>query len=91
VLPDLAEAAAMPLERATSLFTATEHTGYVVGARPPVRSWPRSARLGAVVAGVVVDAVGLRSALGALAGGFALLAVAAILNARTVRSAYEGS
>lgn len=61
LLPDLAEQAAMPLERANALHKGTEHVGYV---------------LGAPLAGTLVAAVGAPNALWVDAGSFVAAALA---------------
>jgi MFS family permease len=64
LLPELAERAAIPLERANALHKATEHVGYV---------------LGAPLAGVLVAAVGAPNALWIDAGSFLAAALAVAL------------
>jgi predicted MFS family arabinose efflux permease len=59
MLPDLAERARMPLERANSISTTSEHTGYV---------------LGAPLAGILIAALGAPNALWVDAASFALSA-----------------
>jgi MFS family permease len=60
MLPDLAETAAMPLERANSISTTSEHIGYV---------------LGAPLAGILIAAIGAPNALWIDAATFAVSAV----------------
>ena len=60
LLPDLAERAGVPLERATALWTTTEHTGYV---------------LGAPLAGILIATVGAPNALWFDAASFGLSAL----------------
>jgi MFS family permease len=79
LLPELAERAQMPLERANSLYKGTEHVSYV---------------LGAPVAGVLVATAGAPKALWIDAGSFLLAAlvvataVGATGGAATARQAY---
>ena len=65
LLPDVARRAGVTLERATALWTSTEHTGYV---------------LGAPVAGVLIATLGAPNALWLDAASF-LLAAGAVLAA----------
>jgi MFS family permease len=60
MLPDLAERASMPLERANSISTTSEHAGYVAGAP---------------LAGVLIASIGAPAALYADAASFALSAL----------------
>jgi MFS family permease len=61
LLPELAERASMPLERANSLYKGTEHVGYV---------------LGAPATGALIATIGAANALWADAGSFVLAALA---------------
>jgi MFS family permease len=60
LIPELAERAALPLERANALFKGTEHVGYV---------------LGAPLTGVLIATVGAPNALWVDAGSFLLAAL----------------
>jgi MFS family permease len=79
LIPELAERAAMPLERANALFKGTEHVGYV---------------LGAPLTGALIATVGAPNALWVDAGSFLLaalvvaFAVSSAGTAATVRRPY---
>ena len=70
LLPDLAERARMPLERATALWTTTEHTGYV---------------LGAPLAGILIATLGAPNALWVDAASFTLSALAVVVAVPSAR------
>ena len=72
LLPAAAERAHTPLERATALWTTTEHLGYVAGAP---------------IAGIAIAAVGAPSALWLDAASFALSAAAVAAAVPAVSSA----
>lgn len=72
MLPDLADRAAMPLERANSISTTTEHVGYV---------------LGAPVAGILIAGLGAANALWLDAATFIFSAVLVRLAVPVVRAA----
>jgi MFS family permease len=72
MLPDLAERAAMPLERANSISTTSEHLGYV---------------LGAPLAGVLIVSLGAPAALWIDAASFAVSAMLVAGAVPTLRAA----
>ncbi len=74
LLPELAERAGMPLERANSLYTSTEHAGYV---------------LGAPLAGVLIAALGAANVLWLDAASFALSALAVAVAVPALRPAVK--
>jgi MFS family permease len=72
LIPELAERAAIPLERANSLFKGTEHFGYVVGAP---------------LAGGLIATIGAPAALWVDAASFVLSALAIAVAVPAVRPA----
>jgi len=72
LLPELAERASMPLERANSLYKGTEHLGYV---------------LGAPATGALIATIGAANALWADAGSFVLAALAVAFAVPATRTA----
>jgi MFS family permease len=76
LIPELAERASMPLERANSLYKGTEHVGYVVGAP---------------VAGALIAIIGAPKALWVDAASFLLSAFAIALAVPAVRPAVTRS
>jgi MFS family permease len=74
LVPELAERAGVPLERANSLLVGTEHVGYV---------------LGAPAAGALVALVGAAEALWVDAASFAACAVLVVLAVPRLRPAVE--
>ena len=74
ILPEIARRAGVPLERATALWTSTEHAGYV---------------LGAPLAGVLIAALGAPNALWLDAASFAVAAGLVAAAVPTVRAVSE--
>ena len=70
LLPELAREAGMPLERANSLFTATEHVSYIAGAP---------------LAGILIAAIGAPATLWLDAVSFAVSGVAVLLAVPSVQ------
>lgn len=64
LIPELAERARMPLDRANSLWTSTEHAGYI---------------LGAPAAGILIAAFGAPAALWVDAASFVAAAIAVVV------------
>ncbi len=74
LLPEVARRAGVTLERATALWTSTEHTGYV---------------LGAPVAGVLIATLGAPNALWLDAASFLLAAGALLVAVSAVQAVHE--